>query len=111
MKKNIPETIKVTVITSREDGAPVFQWQDSPGKAELTLENGQFLLLAWRDGNLVPAVCDGYISAAEPLGYALNDKNAMYAMLKFGYPADYADFDPYTVNAQPWPWPADEYPR
>lgn len=110
MKKNIPETIKVTITTSREDGTPVFRWQDAPGKKDFTLKNGQFLMLTWRDGNLVPAICDDYISAAEPLGYALNDRNASYAMHKFGNPSLYADFDPYTVNPQPWPWPADELP-
>ena len=110
MKKNIPETIKVTVTVTSEDGGPVFSWQDAPLTHEMQLKNGEFLLMAWRGGNLVPVVCDGYASAAQPLGYALNDQNAKYAMLKFDDPALYSDFDPYTVNPQPWPWPADEMP-
>lgn len=111
MEKSAYETIKLSLTCSREDGTPVFPWQDKPGTSDFAIKNGQFLVLAWRDGNIVPAVCDGYGSAAEPLGYALNDKNVMYAMLKFAYPDDYADFDPYTVNEQPWPWPSDEYPQ
>lgn len=111
MKKDPYETVKLAITFSREDGTPVYSWEDKPGTSEFTIKNGQFLVLALRDGIIVPMVCDGYSSAAEPLGYALDDKNVMYAMLKFAYPDDYADFDPYTVNEQPWPWPSDELPQ
>ena len=104
MKHDIPDTVKLTMKSTREDGTPVFNWEEKPEERTFHLSDGQFLIVSFRAGELHFTACDGYSSAGEPLARALNDARVSFAMEKFAYPAQYADYDPYTVNPKPCPF-------